>query len=736
MVLTGFFNNNIVRKAWPFLILFFLAILGYWQIALFHHPLKWDIIDQAFPWKYFIGESLQHHMLPLWNPYQHCGYPIHADPQSSAWYPITWFFGYFWGYSIYTLSIDFIFHIFLAGSGMYLLGKKMGFGKRVALIMGTAYMFSGFFVGNAQHFMWIISATWLPFILYAYIDLYQEQKTKQALIFGLLMFLMITGGYPAFTMILLYLLVLLFIQFSMSIYRKEGRQSLYQFFRINALALLFSIANSAVMLISVWKFIPELTRSGGISLQDALEGPFSPQSLISFLLPFGVVNHDMSFFGTDLSMSNAYFGIFLFIFFIMVFFIKKPPFFKLFLYWGLFLLSAAVGSALPVREFLYYFVPFFDIFRFPALLRIFVIISFIVLAGFALNEFSSNGGKHIRKLKIATFITALLLVIIVATFSFGKYINLGGYLLEGNLFAFSKTSSIAQQIFFQGIVQFIFLGLFFILISKIKDTKKKLSYLFILVIIDLVFAAQLNAPFTVYEKKFSQKSIYEVRKKQPPGFPVPSMQSVASHNDRATPHFVSSWRNLNIFYKQIACDGYNPAQLRNFVFLEDSLKPLFKATIQNPPVYFGSKFYSDGLLKDKHVLAQVDSTMVFLTNEDLSTMDAQAHKPGDIVSFSSFSPNRVRINTKSSGKRFLVFLQSKYYGWEAEIDGTEIPVVKANVAFMGVQVPKGGHIVTFSYKPRLIIWGYYFTLLSVIISILLLLFPKLLKLNYKKTALR
>ncbi|NOX47216.1 MAG: YfhO family protein, partial [Chlorobi bacterium] len=660
MTLKGFFNKNSVRKALPFLVLLILAILGYWQIAMFRHPLKWDIIDQAFPWKYFIGESLQHHILPLWNPYQHCGYPIHADPQSSVWYPITWFFGYVFGYSIYVLSIDFTLHIFLAGSGMFLLGKKMGFQEKVALIMGVAYMFSGFLVGNAQHFMWIISATWIPFILYAYIDLYQEQKLRQAAVFGLFMFMMVTGGYPAFTMILLYLLILLFVQLSFSIYRNEGRLPLYRFFRVNAYALVFSVTNSMVMLISVWKLMPELTRTGGIPLRDALEGPLSPQSLISFFLPFGVVNHDMSFFGTDLSMSNVYFGLFMFIFFVASLLMKKPPFFKLFLFWGLFILSAAVGSALPVREFLYYYVPFFDIFRFPALLRIFVIISFVVLAGFAINEFLSDREKHLKKLKIATLITGFSLLMIIVVFSFGQYINLGEYLADGNLFSFSKKSSIAQQIFFQGIVQLVLLVLFFILVSKTKGTKRILSFLIVLVVADLIFAAQLNAPFTVYEKKFSQKAIYEARQKQPLGFPLPAMHPVADNNDRTSPHFVSSWRNLNIFHKQIAWDGYNPAQLRNFVFLEDSLKPLFKATIQNPPIYLGSGFYSNELLKDKSILNNVDSSMVFLSNEDLSKINVEAPRSGDNVRFTSFSPNRVQIRTQTSHQSFLVFLQSKY----------------------------------------------------------------------------
>ncbi len=95
------------RQTYTYYILIFLtAVLAMLPLVLFRHPLKYDIIDQAYPWRYFIGECLQDGMLPLWNPYQLLGSPIHADPQSSAWYPVTWFFGYLFGYDIYIISID------------------------------------------------------------------------------------------------------------------------------------------------------------------------------------------------------------------------------------------------------------------------------------------------------------------------------------------------------------------------------------------------------------------------------------------------------------------------------------------------------------------------------------------------------------------------------------------------------------------------------------------------------
>lgn len=731
MILNRFLIKTGVQKAIPFLILLCIAILGYWQVALFRDALKWDLIDTAYPWKYFIGDCLQSNILPLWNPYQHCGYPIHADPQSSAWYPITWVFGYFWGYSVYIMSIDFVLHIFLAGSGMYLLGRRLGFMKSISLMMGTAYMFSGFFVGNAQHFMWIISGTWLPFILVAYINLYQYKRIKQAVIFGLLICLTVTGGYPAFTMILIYLLLVLFIFYAIRVFQDEGKSSLLQFFKINLLALFFSITNSAVYLFSILKLIPELTRTAGFSLQEALFGPLSLPCLISFIFPFGVVNHDLSLFRTDLSMTNIYFGLPIFIFFIASFFIKKPPLIKLFLFWGLFLLSAAVGDALPIRAFLYNYVPFFNIFRFPALLRLFVILSFIIVAGFAINEFADSEKKLLVKVKTASFITFVILILIGGIFINGKYINLGEYLKSGNLFSFSKTSSIAQQIFFQGLIQLILIGLFYWIITQIKSKKKQISLILIIVITDLIIATQLNAPYTVFEQGYYQKNISKKIDEMPKGFPLPEMNTVITTNDNTAPHFESLWRNLNIFYKQIAYDGNNATHLRNYIYLEDSLNNIFWATLNNPPIYFGGSFFSN---EDLHVKdrTDVDSSMVFLSEKDLNEINPSRTKEGESICFVKFSPNRIQLQTKTEAESFVVLLQNNYYGWEAEIDNIETQIRNTNLSFMGVFVPAGEHQITFSFKPKFVILGFYVSLLSLFISFSILLYLNAINLKKSK----
>jgi hypothetical protein len=716
------FIKRFLWQAYPYLLLLALAFLGFWQVALFQYPLKWDLMDQAYPWKFFIGESLQNHILPLWNPYQHCGYPIHADPQSSALYPIVWFFGYFWGYSIYVLSLDFTLHIFLAGVGMFTLGKTLGFRRNVALIMGIGYMFSGFFVGNAQHFMWIISATWLPFVISSYIRLSAKRSLRHAIVFSLFMFMLITGGYPAFTMVLLYFLIILFVFYAVTTYKTGGKSGLFSFVKYNIAALVMTLLTSSVMLISVVKLMPYLRRVGGLSLEDALYGPFSVKSLISFIIPFGSVNYDLSSYGTDMSMANGYFGIILFVFFIAAFFIRKTPIIKVFIFFGLFMLAAALGDVLPVRAFLYNFLPFFKVFRFPSLLRVFVIISFIVVSGFAFNHFITY---HNRRIVNISIITTVLLIAAVTGFNIaGRYIDLGGFIKDGGIFTFSKTSVLSRQIFFQAIIQLIFLGLLVLIINKYISSKRFVEIVMVLIAADMIFALQLNAPYTVYNEGVTQKQINEKTRLLPEGFPVPEMKPVVENRDRGSLSFKPLWRNLNIFHKQLAYDGYNPMELKDFELLEDSLPGLLRSVIENPPAYFAETVLPFDSLFNTIESGEIDEGTIYLKPESFKKIHFIVQGCGEnSVNFTSFSPVEAEFKVETDRNKVLVYLQNYYYGWKVFVDGKEYPVLKADGTFLSVEVPKGSHIIRFEYKPALVIAGFYFSLFLLIISIVFLITP-------------
>jgi hypothetical protein len=62
-----------------------------------------------------------------------------------------------------------------------------------------------------------------------------------------------------------------------------------------------------------------------------------------------------------------------------------------------------------------------------------------------------------------------------------------------------------------------------------------------------------------------------------------------------------------------------------------------------------------------------------------------------------FDVNVIRLKTTFPTKKFLVYNDSFYHGWQAFINGKEVPLYKANAAFKGIWVPAGEQQVTFRF---------------------------------------
>ena len=79
--------------------------------------------------------------------------------------------------------------------------------------------------------------------------------------------------------------------------------------------------------------------------------------------------------------------------------------------------------------------------------------------------------------------------------------------------------------------------------------------------------------------------------------------------------------------------------------------------------------------------------------------------PDDLVSVVSYQPNRVDVRTDTGGEQLLVSSETNYPGWRAFIDGTERRVWYTDLAFRGVFVPAGRHVVSFRFEPVIFVYG-------------------------------
>ena len=123
-------------------VLLLLTIFIFYPLAFNLYPMKHDAIDCFFTWRYFISSEISQGNFPYWNPYQDLCYPIHADPSSGAWYPIVWLFSLFGEYSLFTINLEYLLHVFFAGIGSYLLFSRFKFSRNIVLLCSISYMFN------------------------------------------------------------------------------------------------------------------------------------------------------------------------------------------------------------------------------------------------------------------------------------------------------------------------------------------------------------------------------------------------------------------------------------------------------------------------------------------------------------------------------------------------------------------------------------------------------------------
>lgn len=688
-------RSDLKTKYLDYLLLLIICCLGMWQITLFLNIMKWDIIDINLPWRYFVSECINNKTLPLWNPYINCGFPQTADPMT--WYPLSWLIGFVFGNDLVSLQYEYLFHILIGSFGIYKFGELLNFNRETKLIIAVSFMFSGLFISNAQHFGWIVSAAWFPFIIYHYILFCRNLNISNGLIFILFLFFQLSGGYLGFFIITAYILLGVFLYF-LFISFKEKNRTKYVISNIG-IATIF-ILLSSVVLISSYEIGPYTTRYSQLTVDYALSNHLPLKGLLSFIFPFATVING-EYWGTDPSIINCYIGIIPLVFLIYsLVSIKDKKLFAIF-FIGLFLLGTALADIFPFRRWLYY-LPFMNIFRFPTIFRFFAYFAFIITSGIGIHHFI----KESKKENLLRTIIFILLGILSIFFIYNAfYIEKWQFkaLLLFDFKSFLTSASIHDRIFLQA---FISISILITLLIFLKKNKGKLrtSILIGLVILDMIIATQLNIYHTVIAFK-NPKPTQQAINKLPEGFPLPDMnEKIIDINDLTTPPIPFLWRSLNIFHKKTSYTGYSPYYFSSMNKCET--EGLFHSVIKNPLFYLSDSINSDFLI-------------------DSLSIDSAFFNKIQIV---SFNPNQVDLVVKSDRKQLLTFVQNHYPGWRVSINNSEQELIKSNYTFMSVWIEKGVSNVTFEYKPKRILIAFY---ISSIVLYLLLISIVITLLNFK-----
>ena len=123
-------------------------------------PLLWDSVAQFYPWRVLLRRGLCGGELPLWSPYQYCGYPLVGNGQSGIFYPLNWLLLVTPAHSFLGLSLA--LHFFIAGLLIFYFCRLLRLSVIPALFAALVFSYGGFMITWALLPTLVASAIWLP----------------------------------------------------------------------------------------------------------------------------------------------------------------------------------------------------------------------------------------------------------------------------------------------------------------------------------------------------------------------------------------------------------------------------------------------------------------------------------------------------------------------------------------------------------------------------------------------
>lgn len=714
--------TGLLKRFKPYIILFLVVIFGYWQISFLASSLKWDLIDVVFPFRFYFSECIQSGYFPFWNPYLQTGTPFFADLQAPTFYPELLYTSLFSGYSIYTMHFWFVLYVFIAAAGMYRLSFYFNKNQLASIVAGIAYSFSGFIIGHGQHFFLLVGAAWIPHIVINYIQLSENRTFFNTIKTAIVVFLMVSGAYQALSFSLMYLIILIFFYFLIREIRAKNYAVVKELFLWNLLLFLLVVLFSLPLIISTIEILTSVDRlAGGVNLEKALNNGLSLKSVISFVLPFSTLNYDEFFGGADISMRNHYFGLIPLLFFIAGLATKRTKIEYLILAFGVFIFASSFAF-LPVREFMFRYVPFMNLFKYAAYISVFGSLAFILLAA----NFLANVQLHfkIEKKKIL-FVGILLLcgLLFLISYSIGKITAEEYEMLASHksISGWLNNMTFYQRVLGQSVFQFIVVTLFLLIIFYHKKLKYPFRLIFVLFVVEMLVASQLNIVFTVTDSNYKPFKMKNDLALSPEGFPTPVNGKVV-FNDNMHESFQPFWRNTYVFTKQVSFNAFSSFELNSFNKLDDDYPNLKNAVLNNHLFYFSDTIFPLEHFADSLIDKQKDAAHLYFSDADFKTLSA---KNGSIdstatIKITQFSPNKVIVETDSKTDQFLTMLQTNFKGWKAFIDNTNTPIYTSNFNYRTIFLPKGTHSVRFEYSNNKVLVLYILSNICFLFSVLLL----------------
>lgn len=648
------------------------------------NPILADVPSFIYPMQITAINLFKHGILPLWNPYILAGTPYLANFQSAP-FSITNIF-YFVFNQIDAWSLQITFQHLLAAIFTYILLRYWKVSKFGSVLGGVVFAFSGFSIIWSQWNGHVLSASFIPLILYFEDRLIIEKKYKFGLGVSTILAFQIFSGYPQ---------VVIYTSVAMAALLLIRRVS----FKFIFLILLFSILGIGLSSLQ-WLPGAELLKNSQRTVEaHPYEWAFLPwKKTITFIAPDFFGNHATNnYWGPqDYTSNTGFIGVVaavlslislslikkrrevLYLFIVVVFslFLAYPTFISISLWKSGFLgfnAASAHRSLVLFNLAVAALAAFgFDVLERKSKSKILIFFPLVILTGFGIYAFDIHNLVALRNLVLPACVFAGTVFIVFIKPKFRLLLVLLT-ILELFYFGWKFTPFFNKNLIFPKtpVIEF--------LLNQQKPFR---------VVADKVIPINMLMNYGI-----------ETLEGYDAAYPKSISEFIAKIN--------GSLGSVNSIRRYAIIDNYNSSllDLANVKYL------IIKSEdVQN-------------FLKDKkYKLAFEDKSTAILEN-----LNAKPRVfPGKTFYLKYLEGESVfEIDKESDGP---IYISETYYpGWKAYVDGKEVKINKYESVFKSIDVPKGNHLVRLVYLPKSFSIGIIVSLVSAILTITLMIYFRIIK---------
>lgn len=741
-------DGKVTEDHWRFLPLVVLVVLvlaPMWRLVLMRGTMitddvfASDLMNEGFPYRHALSTALAHGEWPLWFTEIYGGYPLLARADAGACYPLNLLlYGLCDPYVALNLSI--LLTMLVGSTGMYFYTRDIGVSRRMAVVAGFAFAYSGFMVVHAKHPSMVDTVCWFPFGLFVLERLLRsgEDGQNRRLVFYAGLFALVFGThFLAGHIQTAYYAGLVYCFYSATRIlsrrgpdEKRGEGFAGRLVRrgrkpvsvavVGAMAVGSLIA--AVQVIPTYELVGLTQRGGGVSFDYSSEFPYDPADLAMFVYPLARGNMgDMTYRSHAVFWEDyGYVGlVVLSLAVVGVFRSWRQWHTRFFVVAALVALVLVLGSNTPAYRIVFTLFPGMKFFRFPTRCMFVVDTALIVLAAKGWTTVFARGPEWSRR----------------GCRSLVGLVVLGAAVTDLLFFQLRQNSIVDSHVWRE---------------PPLTATRLNQDHSLF----------RLYSPFGRYTHRAAFASAHgwdgdlkpfvDQREFLQPDLNVLFGLSSADGYAELTPNYVVDvWGDqnrpgvisqLSRVHKDVLQTDERFQRLMNMFNVRyvlslipiwlDHLRPLERIgavlVYENPEVM--PRAYLVGrsrvVRSDAEALETILSSAfdpwkdVVITGDGAPKVDGSEN--AGVATVRSYRRNGVVVDVDAAGPSYLVLSDTFFPGWRATVDGKPTRIVQANVCQRAVAVESGHHQVRFSFVPLTVIAGLLVTVLGLGVSGVLL----------------